>query len=574
MNKNIKKLLLILFVAAIILSGSPFLNNANATLIDQGEPLREVTDNDQVLIGDFLKAVGKRDIDAVKRILQNSIDVNASIDGGPNALLIASSNGNIEIVKMLINSGADVNFQPPNGVFALFYAARKGHSEIVTMLLEKGAEINLTTALGTSALMAASENGHRSIARTLIEKNADLNLKDGDGWTALMFALINGRKDIMKMLIEKGADINLKDNKGMNALLIASDQGDTDIVKMLIEKGADLNEKNNDGNPALDLAKQRMKTDVVKMVEAAGKKSAASQSLKVAGSSLIEQRVPPVVVFDSTADTENIKAANAALIMASLKGNIEDIKSAIDQGADLNCKHWVIPGSIPTTNMLDSSNDYTALIMAVGNGHFEAVKVLIASGADVNSVLNTNQTSLHWASRISDMEIFKFLLENKADPDIGNVLNLVSENGQTDFVKVLISAGATVDAADRSGNTALMIASEGLGADHIAFNTPDGKGNVEIVKLLISNGADVNKKNGEGETPLIKAAKFGESFLNSAILEYRSEHLSDQVEIMKILIENNADVNAVDKNGISPLSAAKYINNIAAVKLLEDSGAN
>ena len=57
------------------------------------------------------------------------------------------------------------------------------------------------------------------------------------------------------------------------------------------------------------------------------------------------------------------------------------------------------------------------------------------------------------------------------------------------------------------------------------------KGYLEIVKLLIENGADINKSNNDGWTPLYSAADKG--------------HL----EVVKLLIENGADINKSNNNG-------------------------
>lgn len=81
-------------------------------------------------------------------------------------------------------------------------------------------------------------------------------------------------------------------------------------------------------------------------------------------------------------------------------------------------------------------------------------------------------------------------------------------------------------------------------------------GNVEIVKILMENGADVNIKHSNGTTPLIEAAGDG------------------SVEIIKILIENGASVNAIRSDGTTPLfnAIAHHHNNIA--RIIIENGAD
>lgn len=47
-----------------------------------------------------------------------------------------------------------------------------------------------------------------------------------------------------------------------------------------------------------------------------------------------------------------------------------------------------------------------------------------------------------------------------------------------------------------------------------------------------------------------------------------------RVEIMKLLLDKGADVNAESKNGLTPLHIATHYNQNAAVDLLLDSGAS
>jgi uncharacterized protein len=79
------------------------------------------------------------------------------------------------------------------------------------------------------------------------------------------------------------------------------------------------------------------------------------------------------------------------------------------------------------------------------------------------------------------------------------------------------------------------------------------KGRLDFVKELIARGADVNKT---GWTPLHYAATGG--------------HL----EIMQLLLDQNAYIDAESPNGTTPLMMAAQYSSAAAVKLLLDAGAD
>lgn len=89
-------------------------------------------------------------------------------------------------------------------------------------------------------------------------------------------------------------------------------------------------------------------------------------------------------------------------------------------------------------------------------------------------------------------------------------------------------------------------------------------GNVEKIKLLLENGADVNAKDDKGWTPLMMAS--------------RHSNTSSNIETVNLLLQNGADVNAKQNTGWTPLMlASRYSNtdsNIQTVKLLLQNGAD
>lgn len=79
------------------------------------------------------------------------------------------------------------------------------------------------------------------------------------------------------------------------------------------------------------------------------------------------------------------------------------------------------------------------------------------------------------------------------------------------------------------------------------------RGHLDLVRKLINRGADVNKT---GWAPLHYAATSG------------------HVEIMELLLENHAYIDAESPNGTTPLMMAALYGSPASVKLLLDSGAD
>ena len=83
-------------------------------------------------------------------------------------------------------------------------------------------------------------------------------------------------------------------------------------------------------------------------------------------------------------------------------------------------------------------------------------------------------------------------------------------------------------------------------------------GNVDVVKMYLSDGLDLNLKYEQW---------FSTTLLHRAVA-------ADQEEIVKLLIDRGADVNAKDINSNAPLSLTGIHGNVSVADLLVSSGAD
>ena len=80
--------------------------------------------------------------------------------------------------------------------------------------------------------------------------------------------------------------------------------------------------------------------------------------------------------------------------------------------------------------------------------------------------------------------------------------------------------------------------------------------NIEIAKMLLDNNADINKRGKDGYTPLMFAIK------------------KEQVELAEFFIKNNADINMTDPEGNTALVIAAKKKNAYIFELLLKNGAD
>src|SRR4030095_7593999 len=179
----------------------------------------------------------------------------------------------------------------------------------------------------------------------------------------------------------------------------------------------------------------------------------------------------------------------------------------------------------------------------------DEARMLLKQGVNVNATQPDGATALHWAAHWDDLEVAGLLIRAGANPHIGNEhygvtpLSLACTNGSAPMARMLLNAGASANATQSIGETALMTASR--------------VGNVDVVKELLAHGANVNAVHrGSGQTAIMWAAA--------------EEH----PEGVRALVEQGADVRARSTGGFTPLSFAARQGNEQSVRLLLTAGAD
>lgn len=155
----------------------------------------------------------------------------------------------------------------------------------------------------------------------------------------------------------------------------------------------------------------------------------------------------------------------------------------------------------------DNDKWFEELIGHIRGGNLERVTELLHEGHDVNRVLEEERLSpLGVACQYGRLEMARLLLEHGADinvpgPEGQTALHLVcgAEERFSDMVELgglLISRGATIDAADNMGKTPVLRACES--EDH------------KLVRLLCGAGCNVNIHDYNGDSPIKVACKTAE----------------------------------------------------------------
>ena len=382
-------------------------------------------------------------------------------------------------------------------------AALKGDLVTAKKLIEGGANIKGIEA--DKAMQCAVKSNSYDVLKYLLENGGDPNARDSYGRTLLMNSANNGNVKLVNLILSFGADPNAKDAQGKNALMSVDGEDFLSILHILRDWGANIDDKDNYGlNAAMKFVKSLTPLTLDFCLE-----RGSNPNLKDRRGNTALMHLAWWTQYDLVySGYEEILAAK----VLSLK----------KYGADMNSKNSI---------------GMTALMYAAGWDHLPILEALIESGARIDIRDNLGRTALTWAARVgSDSKIVKRLLREGSQiglaeamllkdykkvkhklangdnikvfgPYNDNLLMMAAEDVQLDLVQDVLKRGAEVNARDREGMTALMLAVAGRKRNSIPggstyFDVNERAIRMEIIQLLLTRHANPNLRNRVKDTAL------------------------------------------------------------------------
>lgn len=315
----------------------------------------------------------------------------------------------------------------------------------------------------------------------LLEAGALVDGKNADQNTPLMVALILEKPDWINFFLDYKADVNTVNFLGDTPLHFAVRIANVTIVERLLRLGANPDSLNGFKESPRQLSKRL-----------AEKPGFAHQNILAMNA-----------LLNPTPGPNDNKLASAHLWQALAKANAEQVKSALEEGANPNienaedtpltyalkrhlkdCVELLLASPHLAVDATDSNHN-TPLIIAVSDAP-ERVQILLHLGANVNAGNRRGNTALHAAASRGNLELTKLLLAQHALLDSVNIdgdtpLMLAIFWKNANIADFLLQEGANVNCTNGLGNTAL----------HIAI----AERSLEMVTVLMNYHPDISIKN-------------------------------------------------------------------------------
>ncbi|CAM2862814.1 ankyrin repeat domain-containing protein [Legionella worsleiensis] len=458
---------------------------------------------------------------------------------------------------------------------ALHLAMFLSSASLITELKKHGAFAYIKDVQGFAAYFHAVKiNRSTEILQAFALNEYELN-QTNNGLSLLEIATRNRNLEMIHFLLNAGAKIeNATKEQRITPLHLAAKRGYVDVVKLMLSKEINPDLKGYNNKSPIYYATKKGHDAVVKCLLDAGawvNQGMGEEEITPLHLAIEHQQVNVVAcLLQNGANPHKPNHLGwGALHLACLAGNYSIVQLLLNA-----------PMHADTTF---SPLGHTALHLTAEQDNLEIFKLLIQHRANPEKENDHSFNALHIAAHFGQLEIARFILE--IAPQLINVvtrthfispLYLAAENGHLELVNLFLQKGAEPNWVSRTGYTPLHIAAR--------------KGFLAIVNRLIDASANINQIIPEGQlTPLYLAAEKGYVDVVDRLLregadmqltnnaDFNPVHIAvinGHLAVLERLLQENVNINKPGDQGYTPLHCAVHSGDLNVVKCIVQNGAN
>lgn len=346
-------------------------------------------------------------------------------------------------------------------------------------------------------------------ALALIETGVDVNQPAADGTTALQWAAYYGDLELARRLVRAEANPNTSNDYGSSPLSEAAAKGDLEMIALLLDAGADAESVNPEGQSALMAVARTGNVEAAKLL------------------------------LDHGADVNAVEGwgGQSALHWAAARKHPAMVEFLVSNGADANLRgidrNWERRVTSEPRVKDMKIGGLTPLLYGVRENCIECVNALLDAGADIN----------------------------KPDPDNVSPLILALVNMRYDMALNLIDRGADINQWDFFGRTPLYVAVDThlLPGRSRRGDLPAVESHtaLEVARVLLEKGANPNLS--VKIFPPVREIAYDRAndynVMNAGATPIQHAAYMGDTEMMRLLLEFNADWTQANVHGVSPMIA-------------------
>lgn len=456
--------------------------------------------------------------------------------GGKSEMQIAIESKNIDAVKVLINSGVDINEHCTTFDTPIDLSIKLNDIAMVKFLLSEG-------ATDKSSMFQAAKNDNLEMIQLLLQHDFEFG-------NSLIYAAENDNMEIVQFLVEAGSEVNLsqKRKSGLFSRYYVSPidrsikNGNLEMVKYLISKGVSIEN-------AIEECFEFQQNEILKALipEYENKDELLSKAFIRSNTEIIRYLINAGADINYKDDH-----GNTLLHITSKEGNILNTKMLIEEfNASINAKN---------------ESGETPLMLSASSSDILVTEYLLTKEVEIDATNNHGETALFYSLENKSLNNFNLLLNKGADPDIRSnnnttLLIAAAKKNQVKAINYLLDHGVNIDAENDLKEKAF---------DYIIT---DFNRNFELVNRFLDAGADINQRGNRYNKSLMFFAIEQENIERIKELHERGASVDprdskgnradvDNSEIIMYLIENGADINALDDRHDSFLCVAVNENDL------------